>query len=352
MLSFYPGPSRVYDEIPRYVRDAHRSGLLGMNHRSPEFVQLSAQTISLLKDKLEIPAGYTIFFTSSATECWEIIAQSLVDQASYHIFNGAFGAKWFEYTRRIRPGARSLVFERESEVVVDELEEAQDAEVICLTQNETSNGTEVSNETLRRIRRRFPNHLLAIDATSSMAGIFLDFAAADIWFASVQKCFGLPAGLALLICSPAAIKRAQQLDERDHYNSLVFMADMMAKWQTTHTPNVLNIYLLNRVMEAAPPIRTVDRKTRSRYRQWMSFLKDRTTIQHLIANQSVHSLTVLPIRADTDGVNRIKEDAKTKGILLGEGYGDLKATTFRIANFPAIRDSEIRALKSFLSDYQ
>ncbi len=37
------------------------------------------------------------------------------------------------------------------------------------------------------------------------------------------------------------------------------------------------------------------------------------------------------------------------GFLLGEGYGDLKTTTFRIANFPALRDKEINALRKFLS---
>ena len=74
MISFYPGPSRVYDEIPRYVKEAHQRGILSLNHRSPEFEELSKKTIALLREKLNIPRTYTVLFASSATECWEMIA--------------------------------------------------------------------------------------------------------------------------------------------------------------------------------------------------------------------------------------------------------------------------------------
>ena len=77
MISFYPGPSRVHEEIPDYVKEAYREGILSINHRSEEFMSMSEKTISLLKNKLEIPKNYSVFYTTSATECWEIIAQSL-----------------------------------------------------------------------------------------------------------------------------------------------------------------------------------------------------------------------------------------------------------------------------------
>ena len=66
MISFYPGPSRVHDEIPDYVRDAYKEGILSINHRSAEFMKIVEKITRLLKNKLEIPQDYTIFFTSSA----------------------------------------------------------------------------------------------------------------------------------------------------------------------------------------------------------------------------------------------------------------------------------------------
>ena len=84
LISFYPGPSRVYDDIPKYVKEAHKEGVLSMNHRSDEFMALYKETVSLLQKKLNIPKDYTILFTSSATECWEMIAQSLIEKESIH----------------------------------------------------------------------------------------------------------------------------------------------------------------------------------------------------------------------------------------------------------------------------
>jgi len=351
MISFYPGPSRVHDEIPEYVKDAFKAGILSINHRSEEFMKISERTIELLKSRLEIPHDYTIFYTTSATECWEIIAQSLIDKSSFHLFNGAFGKKWYEYTKKLCSGAASHSFGHDELLNPRKLRLGKEESVICLTQNETSNGTMVSNEMIGTIRERYPDHLIAVDATSSMAGIVLKFSNADVWFASVQKCFGLPAGLGLMICSPSAMKKVKKVGEINHYNSLTFMAEMMEKWQTPFTPNVLNIYLLNRVMEASKPIQDVHRKIEDRYRQWADFFNGRSTLQHFIGNEEARSLTVIPVTAKDSLVTAIKSRAKKNGLLLGEGYGELKATTFRIANFPAIRKKEIRTLMEFLSDY-
>lgn len=348
MTSFYPGPSRTHAEIPAYVKDAAKVGVLSMNHRSPEFIALSKKTASLLKQKLSIPKNYTILYTSSATECWEILAQSLITEKSYHLFNGAFGKKWFEYTLALNRNAEGILFSREEALKANEFLFPHKHAVICLTQNETSNGTQISNSLLKEIRLQNPEAIVAIDATSSMAGVKLDFQQADIWFASVQKCFGLPAGLAVMICSPKAMQKAHALNERIHYNSLRSMLDMMDKWQTTYTPNVLGIYLLMRVLQACDPIQVVHKRTVERYKTWQSFLEKSTSLKFLIRNTKVRSYTVLPLEAEASEIERIKSKAKKAGFQLGEGYGELKATTLRIANFPALRDREIASLKKFL----
>src|SRR5262245_26296789 len=85
-----------------------------MNHRSEEFMDLCKKTIQLLKERLSIPDAYEVYFATSATECWEVIAQSLVSSESIHIYNGAFGEKWYEYSRKLRPKARAVPFEREA----------------------------------------------------------------------------------------------------------------------------------------------------------------------------------------------------------------------------------------------
>jgi phosphoserine aminotransferase len=350
MISFYPGPSRIHKEIPGYVRDAASEGIMSINHRSDEFVAMSKRTIGLLKQKLSIPRDYTVLFTSSATECWEIIAQSLITDVSYHIYNGAFGQKWFEYTHKINPVAVGLPFDPEQAVDASRMQFSDAQAVICLTQNETSNGTSVSQPILRSIRKNNPDHLIAIDATSSMGGVMLDFKSADIWFASVQKCFGLPAGMGIMVCSPRAVAAARAIDERNHYNSLPFMLDMMDKWQTPFTPNVLCIYLLMRVLENSDSIREVHARTEKRAADWLGFLTKKTSLQYLIQNPAVRSSTVIALQGEPASIQKIKKEAKQHGFLLGEGYGAWKPTTFRIANFPTLLDSEINALRRFLQN--
>ena len=345
MISFYPGPSRVYDEVPRYVKAAHRKGVLSLNHRSEPFMKLYEKTVALMNEKLRVPTDYRVFFLSSATECWEVIAQSF-SKESHHLYNGAFGEKWFEYTKKINESATAHVFDRE-ELLDASKYIFRTGDLIAVTQNETSNGTQVGMERIAELKQQHPDHLIAVDATSSMAGIVLDFKAGDIWFASVQKCFGLPAGLAVMICSPRAVARAVQYGEEAHYNSFTLMKAMQEKWQTSCTPNVLAIYLLMRVLKDQDSIEAVAARTIERYQAWSKLLEVHRNLQPLVRNVAARSFTVLAVSIKNGDLATIKAQAKKSGFLLGDGYGSLKTETFRIANFPALRRKEIRKLMRF-----
>jgi phosphoserine aminotransferase len=350
MITFYPGPSKVYPQIGKYTQEAVEQGILSQNHRSPAFVELSRETINLLKQKLAIPTDYWVFYTSSATECWEIIAQSLIQQRSYHIYNGAFGEKWAKYTQKLGVETSEYAFESAKLPELEQLAILSDHELIAVTHNETSNATALSNDFLHKLRQRFPKQLIAVDATSSLGGVYLDIAQADIWYASVQKCLGLPAGMAIMICSPRAIERACAINERNHYNSLVFMIEKMQDWQTTYTPNILNIYLLSKVLQHLPSIQEVDKKINERAQSYYGFFENMKGLELLNKNSAVQSATVISIKGSLNRIAHIKELAKQQGIVLGNGYGEWKDTTFRVANFPAIEGFEIELLKDFFNN--
>ncbi|MFN3852638.1 MAG: aminotransferase class V-fold PLP-dependent enzyme [Spirosomataceae bacterium] len=341
MITFYPGPSKLYPKIETYLQDGFRSGILQMNHRSEGFMDMLKECIGLLKKKLNIPAEYHVYFTSSATECWEIITQSLVAESSFHVFNGTFGQKWFEYTQKLKPMAQSLHFEINS---LPNLPANINSEVICFTQNETSNGTQL----LPPYWRRTGDGLIAFDVTSSLGGIELDWKSGDVWLASVQKCLGLPAGMGIMICSPKALKKAEEINDRKYYNSLLFIHKNFEKYQTHYTPNILNIYLLLRVLQDVENIETVGQKIKERAKNLYNFIENETDWQLIVQNKEVRSDTVLAIEGGTDAIKAIKQKAKQNNITLGNGYGAWKNTSFRIANFPAIEDWEFEELKEIL----
>ncbi len=351
MISFYPGPSKVYPKIPQYVQDAYDQDVLSINHRSAAFVEISKRTTQLMQQRLQVPDDYMVFFASSATECWEIISQSLVRQHSYHIYNGAFGAKWLSYAQKLQPDATGFQFDRETALDPLQLVLPQTTELMAVTHNETSNGTALSLQILQQLRQQFPDTLIAVDVTSSMAGVALDFAQADVWYASVQKCFGLPAGMAVLICSPHAIARAKDIQENRHYNSLPAMIEQMQQWQTTYTPNVMSIYLLMRTLENRPMIEQTEQVIQQRQQAWTAFVDTLPYLSLLIRNEEVRSQTVIALEAEPDIINQVRQAALEAGIVLGNGYGDLKPSTLRIANFPAITDDEIALLMSLLTSF-
>jgi phosphoserine aminotransferase len=209
MITFSPGPSKVYDALPKYLQEAYESGILSASHRSAAFMNLYKETETLMQEKLHVPTGYKLLFTSSATENWEIITQSIVQEAGFHIFSGSFGKKWFDYAKHINAKTEALKIDANETIEVENLQIGNEFDVVAITQNETSNATQVKNETIAAIADKFPEKMIAVDTTSSMGGIELDLSLADIWYASVQKCFGLPAGLGVLIVSPKAIEKTQ-----------------------------------------------------------------------------------------------------------------------------------------------
>ncbi|MEO9474952.1 MAG: aminotransferase class V-fold PLP-dependent enzyme [Cyclobacteriaceae bacterium] len=343
IANFYPGPSRVYSSIPEFIYEAYMSGILSANHRSDEFMKMMDETKSILRSKLLIPSDYEIAFTSSATENWEIISQSLVDKGSCHFYNGAFGNKWYGYASQLK-NTKKVEFGINDELPVTQVSEEFD--VVCVTQNETSNGTEVSNEILKKLRYTYANKIIAVDVTSSIGGVEIQFENADYWYASVQKCLGLPAGLGLVILSPKAIERAFEIGDRSYYNSLLAIIENARKNQTQYTPNVLGIFLLNKSQGVAKGISQLNEKLIRRMNHYKTVIQDLKGMGYLVRNESVRSKTVLAVsHADPDAV---RTQASNAGIILGAGYGEWKSASFRIANFPAIKTKEINKLQSFL----
>lgn len=344
MTTFYPGPSQIYPQIAEYLQDAFHSGILSANHRSAQCMALVEETLGLFHEKLNLPADYSIYFTSSATECWEIISQSIISPRYVHIYNGAFGKKWFEYSQKIAEN-ECIGIEFGIDEKLPDLESKFD-NIICITQNETSNGTQVTMADLAKIQA--DNQLIAVDAVSSMAGIELNWPLADIWLASVQKCFGLPAGLGILVCSPKAKHVFSRNDPKKHYNCLFAMDKNMQSFQTTHTPNVLGIYLLNRVLKQIPNISETSKRIKKQALDWYNFFEKSGDWELLATNSCTRSDTVIVVKGDAEKIAQLKQKTEKEGLILGKGYGDWKDSTFRIANFPAIDPDEIDRLMNLI----
>jgi phosphoserine aminotransferase len=383
-MNFYPGPSKVYPQVKDWLIEAYETDILSIQHRSQKFMDIYESIVKSLQEKHNIPKDYTIVFTSSATECWHILNDNFSEINSYHFFNGgAFGKKWFGYGKANYP---KTTFKIEFDIN-EELEDKFFQQIpqndflpniICLCQNETSNATQISQKRLSEIRKNRQNDFIFIDSTSSWAGQNLNFSDADAWFASVQKCFGLPAGLGIMALSPNLIdfynKNKNNIalvpttnpavvgvptddnlinisTDDNHkpkrYNQLSFLIEQANQFQTTYTPNVLGIYLLSKVIGFVPNISVTSEKLEKRATDLYDFL-EANGYKILIENKKIRSQTVLAIELNEPKLSFLKQKAIQSNIVLGNGYGKWKQNTFRIANFPQHTDKEFEILKEFL----
>lgn len=347
MTTFYPGPSQIYPEVADYMQDAYNSGILLQNHRSDQGMALLKETVTLLREKLNIPANFDIYFTTSGTECWEIISQSIPAENYLHFINGGFGQKWFEYSKKLAVKNCESISYGINEALPNVKIKADS--IVCLTQNETSNGTQITMPQLAQFD--LENCLVAVDTVSSMGGIELDWTLADIWLTSVQKCFGLPAGLGIMVCSPKVKHVAKQFNSDNHYNSLLNIDKNMALFQTVNTPNILGIFLLNRVLKQSPNIKITDERLKLQAKKWYDFFENNNKFELFCQNKAVQSNTVIVVKGEKDNIEKLKQKTEKEGLILGNGYGIWKDNTFRIANFPAIDPNEIERLMHCISTF-
>lgn len=342
MLHFYPGPSKLHAHVAQHTHDAVASGLLSMNHRSEAFMQFYKETANKTYQNLKVPESYAVLFTSSATEWWQVLSQSFVDSTFQHVYNGSFGEKWKEVSEYNQNKVVDLPFDLQRSIDLSFVPHTEN-DLLCLTQVETSTGYEIKAETLQYIRTQWKG-LIAIDATSAMGGIETDFSLADIWFASVQKCFGLPSGLAVGFVSERVKEYISEPIK--HYNNISEQLSQLKKFQTTHTPNILGMYLFNRRLEDFQEGSTIYNEVKNHALHWKLFFGTNTYNYAPLIPEEFQSNTVFTIAYPN--VASLMSKAAHEGLILGNGYGEFKSSTFRIANFPAHSLEEIKKLQEWL----
>jgi phosphoserine aminotransferase len=137
-VNFTPGPSQLYFTIEDHARKAFRDGIPSLSHRSGAFEKISKQATDGLKELLELPQGYHILFTGSATEIWERSIQNLVAESSLHFVNGSFSKRYHEIASQL--GKQAHKIEVATGEGFDSYSPTVNPELIALTHNETSTG--------------------------------------------------------------------------------------------------------------------------------------------------------------------------------------------------------------------
>jgi len=248
MLYFTPGPSALYPTVREHIITALDSGLPSLSHRSEAFQVLVMEAVQGIRSLLKLPDDYSVYFMSSATEVMERVLQNSVGQYSGHLVNGAFSSRLAELAEML-----DLIVVRH-EVGWGEAFDSlpnfdSGVELITVVHNETSTGVMTPVDYIYNLAAAFPESLLVVDIVSSIPVVELDFSKIDVGYFLVQKGLGLPSGLAVVIVSPRAIEAEQRVTvKRGTYRCWSALKKYADKYQTQETSNILNIYLLGKVL--------------------------------------------------------------------------------------------------------
>lgn len=351
---FTPGPAQIYPTIPGHIQTALDADILSLSHRSPEFDTLFHETTEALMTLLSIPKDYRIYFLSSATECMERIIQNSVEKKSFHLVNGAFSERFAEMAKELGRKTGEYRVEMGNGFDFDQVRIPKDAELVCVTHNETSTGVLTNLDAVTNYEFQVTSCLRALDVVSSIPGVAIDFSAFDFVFWSVQKGFGLPAGLGVLVVSPKGFGKAVWLGKRTSigsYHSIPSLENYRRKLQTPETPNVLGIYLLGKVakdMIGAGLSRIVE-DTHAKAKMLYDFFEKDDRFDLFVQETENRSPTVVVVRPHA-GKSPIMKILQKNGLIVGEGYGPMKDTHMRIANFPAVTQEDVARLIQVLND--
>jgi phosphoserine aminotransferase len=338
-INLTPGPSQLFYTVPDHARHAFREGITSISHRSKTFESYFQKATEGLKELLGIPTEYFIFFTGSATEVWEKSIQNLVENSSMHLVNGAFSNRYFEIAKQLGKHAQKMdapLGQNFSSIPITNY----GTELIAITQNETSTGVSLTNDFIREVREKNSEALIVVDAVSSMPYPALDYSQIDSVFFSVQKGFGMPAGLGVWAVNPRCIEKAESLLARGisigSYHNLPTLLLNALKNQTTETPNVLGIYLLSCVVEDFLRIGIKKIRQETDYKAAILYqaLKAHPLMSAFVKDESAQSKTVIVADCGEHSV-RISNYLSEHGFNPGEGYGEKKKSQLRFANFPA-----------------
>jgi len=351
---FTPGPTELYPEVRSYIVKALDENICSINHRSSEFMEIYRSVSLNLRQLMNIPGNFHIFFLSSATECMDRIIQNCVEKRSYHFVNGAFSERFYKTAVELNKDAEKKMVEYGSGFDFSEIKITNDPELICFTQNETSTGVAIDPLEIYKIRDLYPDSLIAVDIVTSSPFINLDYNRIDCAFFSVQKGFGLPAGLGVLIVNDKCLNKAEFLKSKNvpigSYHNFISLLENEVKFQTTETPNVLGIYLLGKVSESLNKygVEKMRRETIIKSDILYDFFDSHSFLKPLVQNTPDRSKTIIEI--DTgDKQKEIKKKLADFGIIVGSGYGKLKDTHIRIANFPMHKISDVNKIINILS---
>ncbi|MEM1695075.1 MAG: alanine--glyoxylate aminotransferase family protein [Desulfurococcaceae archaeon] len=351
---FTAGPVACFPEVLEIMK------VQMLSHRSAEYRALHKDTVERLAEFLEARKSTVLLIPASGTGFMEASIRNAVSPKGKVLVTiiGEFGNRYKEAVER--NGRVPIVLEKPlgKPVLPEELDDAlkknPDVEAVTITYNETSTGVLNPLRELAKVANE-RDKLVFVDAVSAMgaAEIKVDEWGLDLVFASSQKAFGLPPGLAMASVSERVFEVAKKIPDRGLYFDLLEIREFLQReWSTPTTPPIPQIAALNVVL------RIIERMGGKE--AWLRMYEERAEKirkgvldlgLQLFAEPGYYSPTITVVY-NPPGIRGpvIYEEMKKRGVEIARGYGKVRDITFRIGHMGYITDEDIDLLFSNLRE--
>lgn len=349
---FIPGPVHVLDEVleqlSRYT----------LGHRGKEYSQLHEQTVTMLK-KVLFTEQNIFLSTSSASGIWEAAIRNCVnfDEKVLATCCGAFSDKWSSVIKSCGRECDELKVDWGKPITAEMIDEALskgDYAAITMVYNETSTGlTNPVYEISRMMKEKYPDVLVFVDSVSAMVGLPLHFDELgwDVTFASVQKAFAIPPGLAVAAVSNRALEKSANVPQRGYYFDFQSFAKSAAKHQTPTTPVVPHIMALNYQCERL--LKEGMENVWDRHKKMAEFVRDWAKKNFGLYCDEQYASDTLTCVKNTKGINvaeTIKALQQKHNTIFGNGYGKTKEDAFRISHMGDVTMDDLKELLGWIDE--
>lgn len=333
---FLPGPTEVREEIMAAMLQPM------IPHRGPSFEQLFERLQRGLRPVFRTDRPVYIS-SSSATGMMEAGIRCAPHGRVLSLVNGAFSERFAHIASMCGRDVDRYEVGWGQIHTIPQLEERLSMRkytAITVVHSETSTGALNDIRSISDCAHR--NGIVClVDTVSGLAGAELRFDEWNLDYALTgsQKALALPPGISFAVASPEFVDHASNVPSRGVYFDLVELDAYARRNQTPSTPALPLLYALEAQLKSIATEGIEARWARhramaARTQEWLANISDETGKKLAnIAPLGSQSPTVSTIKLPADlTTETFTAGVAKRGIIVGNGYGRLKSSTFRIGH--------------------
>ena len=350
---YIPGPTEVRED----VIEAMCEPMFG--HRMDQMTDLYTTIVEDTKEFLGTDNDVVIL-TASGTEFWEASTLNLVDENILVATCGSFSERHANVAERLGKDVDRLEYEWGRAVKPEDIREALETsekqyDVVACVMNESSTGVRNPIEEIGDVVAEYPETHFVVDAVSSLGGDYVDIDEhnIDVIFASSQKAFAMPPGLAICVVSEGAYEREVGKDSASWYGGFQRTIDYYDRKGQTHSTPAIPIMLAYRkqmkyMLEEGHEARD------QRHREMAAYTQEWAREHFEMFPEAGYESQTVACIENTQGIDvahTIETVSEEYDMAFSNGYGSqLGEKTFRIGHMGEHTVESVEALTDAIED--